>query len=207
MAALWMERIVERFGEYIVAERDVIPAAPHACQLIDRPLERAMIDDDVLERVRRLDLERIAVFGIRTFGVIARTHAQVLHEHVGSGDSQTAASQHDAGRRCSLPGDRDVRIIDGHIALHANRARHFEHADARPTRGHACAERSLAGVAQIRHPVDLAAAASGCVDTEAGGIRNHGKCIGGHDHEGQHRSGPREHSDEARAGSGFLLSC
>ena len=42
-----MDRIVQRLGEDVVAERDVVVRTPDARDLVDRPAEGAMIDDDV----------------------------------------------------------------------------------------------------------------------------------------------------------------
>ena len=43
------------------------------------------------------DLERIAIVGVRTVGVVSGAHADVLDEHVGSGDHDGGAADHDAG--------------------------------------------------------------------------------------------------------------
>ena len=44
-----------------------------------------------------VDLERIAIVGIRTVGVVSGAYADVLDEHVGSGDPEGGTADHDAG--------------------------------------------------------------------------------------------------------------
>ena len=58
-----------------------------------------MNDDHVAHRLRSsaLDLERIAIVGIRTVGVVSRANTDVLDEHIGSSDLDRDATDNDAG--------------------------------------------------------------------------------------------------------------
>ena len=96
---LRMQRLVERFGENVVGESDVVVGTPGARDFVDGPAERAMIDDHVAHRLLRaaFDLERIAIVGIRTVGVVSRADTDVLDEHVGGGDLDRGTADHDAG--------------------------------------------------------------------------------------------------------------
>src|SRR5678816_1914724 len=96
---LRMQRLVARFGEYVVGERDVVVGTPGARYFIDRPAERTVIDDHIAHRLRRgaFDLEGIAIVGIRTVGVVSRADTDVLDEHVGAGDLDRGTADHDAG--------------------------------------------------------------------------------------------------------------
>src|SRR5690606_20128153 len=77
------QRVLQSFGEDVVAQRYVVVAVPNARDLVDRPTEGTMVDNDVLDRLvrRRFDLERITIGGRVSFGIVARSHAQMLDQY------------------------------------------------------------------------------------------------------------------------------
>ena len=79
-----MKRVVQWLREDVVGESDVVVGTPDARHFVDGPAERAMVDDHVRHGFFRaaLELERIAVVGIRAVRIVAGAHANVLHQDV-----------------------------------------------------------------------------------------------------------------------------
>ena len=83
----------------LLRESDVVVGTPGARDFVDGPAERAVIDDHVAHwpLSGAGDLERIAIVGIRTVGVVSRADTDVLDEHAGSDDPDAGTADHDAG--------------------------------------------------------------------------------------------------------------
>jgi hypothetical protein len=94
-----LDGLVERLGEDVVRQRDVVVRPPDAQRLVDGPAERAVVDHDVAHRLGggAFDLERVAVGRVRSHRIVTRANAQVLDQHVGGLDLDRRAANRDAG--------------------------------------------------------------------------------------------------------------
>ena len=118
-----------------------------------------MVDDDIAKVVAM----RVAVHGVvLCFLLVAHATANKAYDDVAGINIKGVVLQADAIAGSSLSQDGDVAIIDFQRTFQLNDARHVEYDDACATGLAGCTQRAGAGVVEVGHMNDLAAATAGC---------------------------------------------
>jgi hypothetical protein len=180
MVAVRVQRLVERLGEDVVGEGDVVVRTPDAHGLVDGPAERAVVHHYVAHRLGNcaFDLECVAVRRIGADPVVAHAYAQVLDQDVRRLDLDGCAANQDAWRWRRLACDGEVVVADREIRREFDRARHFEHTDTRRGCVHASLQGADATRVDIGHLVYRATTTGRCVHAESSSSRDDGYSMG-----------------------------
>src|SRR5262249_3033488 len=147
------------FGEDGVANADIFDAfLRYAEILVDAPGDRAMVDEDVLDRrpvLQRLDRDAVATAWAGA-SELTDADADMPEDDVAGADLKHAADERDAGRGRRLAGDGRERLANDEAAVDFDLASDVEDDLARPLRGKRGAEAPRTFVVQ-RRDVDRAA--------------------------------------------------
>src|SRR5437867_11866252 len=107
--AFVVQAVVQRFADNAPLHRE-IAAMSKVMRAVNGPTERAVIDDDPIDVFRVEGI--IAAFGSFWLVLVAKTEAQIAHDHIrGVLDLESVVPERDAIPGSGLAGDRDVGLV------------------------------------------------------------------------------------------------
>jgi hypothetical protein len=171
VAALFVAGVVEGFGEQAPLHGDVLRVVGGVEQLVDRPAERGVVDDQPAGA--RAEAQRVEAAGRRARR--PRSHPEETQDHVVGADDQRrlgvvrVVAQRNAAAGRGLAGDGQVGLGDLDRRAERDRAAEPEHHRPRAARGQRRAQRAGAAVVEVGDRQHLAASSAAGGGAEAGG--------------------------------------